>query len=117
MSVAGKKSLRKLIFNLQLNFICYDKSVMTNKSDKELVTRGMLDDAVKAILEGMDRLFGGLKAEFGGLKAEMNEKFDKIETDISYIKHDIRDIKAELSDTPSKREFNELKEKVESISA
>ena len=79
---------------------------MAKNSYKDLVTRSMLNDAVDAILKGVDKLFGGLKTE-------MNRRFDKVETDITFIKRDIRDIKAELSDTPSRREFNELKTKVD----
>jgi len=38
-----------------------------------------------------------------------------VETDIIFIKRDIRDIKAELSDTPSRREFAELKGRVDKV--
>jgi len=45
--------------------------VSKNPKD-ELVTRGMLDQAVEAILKGVDKLFGGLKKE-------MNSRFDNVE--------------------------------------
>jgi len=41
---------------------------MTKGDVNETVTRGMLDDAVTAILQGMDKLFGKLKGE-------MDERF------------------------------------------
>lgn len=83
---------------------------MTKNSNKESVTRGMLNGAVDAILLGIDKLFGGLRTE-------MNKRFDKVEADINFIKHDIRDIKTDLSLTLTRKEFNELKEKVETLSA
>jgi len=70
------------------------------------VTKSMLNDAVDVILRGMDKLFNGLKTE-------MNKRFDSVESDITFIKRDIRDIKVELSDTPSRREFNGLKTRVD----
>ncbi len=79
---------------------------MSKDDRNKPVNKGMLDEAVKAILEGMDRLFGGLKTE-------MSAEFEKIKADITFIKRDINDIKADLSDTPSRREFNELKSKVD----
>ena len=79
---------------------------MAKDSNKDLVTKSMLDDAVDVILKGMDKLFGGLKTE-------MNKRFDRVETDITFIKRDTRDIKAELSDTPSRREFKDLKTRVD----
>lgn len=83
----------------------------TNPKD-ELVTRGMLDQAVEAILKGMDNLARSLRSEFKGL---LKEEIEPVKTDTTFIKRDIRDIKAELSDTPSRREFNELKSEIGKI--
>ncbi|KKQ48430.1 MAG: hypothetical protein US68_C0033G0007, partial [Candidatus Shapirobacteria bacterium GW2011_GWE1_38_10] len=42
----------------------------------------------------------------------VDKRLDKIESDIYFVKQDVRDIKANLSDTPSRREFDKLKVKI-----
>jgi len=66
----------------------------------------MLDEAVDAILKGVDALFRQFKGE-------VDKRFDKVESEINFVKTDVRDIKADLSNTPSRKEFNELKTKVD----
>ena len=93
---------------------------MTETDHNEPVTRGMLDEAVNALLKGMDNLYERFKGEMNNLKNEMNIRFGKVEEEIhsvkvelSHVKDDINGLKADLSDTPSRREFEKLKEKVD----
>ena len=81
------------------------------KSDaNEPVTRGMLDEAVAAILEGMDSMIGGLRGE-------MNTGFENLDAKIGQTRNELKDeidgLKADLSNTTSRREFNELKARVD----
>jgi len=77
------------------------------------VVRKDLDEAVYAILTGMDNMFKDADNP-------MNKRLDKVESDIGeikndirYIKDDINGIKADLSTTVSLGKFNELKAKVD----
>ena len=83
---------------------------MIDKDDKT-VNKKMLDEAVQTILTGMNDLysrFDGVDKRFDGV----DKRLDKIESDIYFVKQDVRDIKANLSDTPSRREFDKLKVKI-----
>ena len=83
---------------------------MTTKNGDQRVTKSMLDEAVEAILKGMDNLAKSLRSEFKGL---LKEEIEPVKNDITFIKRDVRDIKVEISDTPSRREFNDLKGRVD----
>jgi len=82
---------------------------MVKDSNKDLVTKSMLNDAVDTILKGIDNLLNKLNIHLD----KMEDGLDGVETNITFIKRDVRDIKAELSDTPSRREFNSLKTRVD----
>lgn len=82
---------------------------MTKISNDELVTKGMLNEAVDTILEGINNLYAKHDQRFD----KIDKRLDKIEGDIYFIKRDVKDIKADLTDTPTKREFNDLKSKVD----
>jgi len=74
-----------------------------------------LNEAVDAILGGVDKMFQEQSKQIKSVDHSLialENKIDKVETDIVFIKRDIRGIKAELSDTPTLRQFNELKAKV-----
>ena len=96
---------------------------MNSKQDpNEPVTAGTLNEAVDAILEGMEKMVGGVRGE-------MNERFDKVdnrlqsvenrlqsvESEVRYVKDEIDGLKADLSTTPSRGEFEELKGKVNKV--
>lgn len=78
----------------------------------EPVTRKMLDQAVDAILKGMDKMVGGLRGEMNARFKAVDDRFDKVELGQKFLKDDIRGLKGELSGTPSKREFEKLKTRV-----
>lgn len=67
---------------------------MTNKSDSdEPVTRGMLNEAVDAILKGVGLMF-----------AKQNKRIDALANGQREMKRQISDLKY---DTPARKEFNE----------
>ena len=90
--------------------------MVTKVNPNEPVTREMLNDAVDAILNGVDKLVIGLRAEMNGLRAEMKLGFKKLDVKIDYTKNELIDeidgLKADLSDTPTKKEFEGLKRRV-----
>jgi archaellum component FlaC len=94
---------------------------MNSKQDpNEPVSQGMLNEAVDAIPEGMEKMIGGVHGEMKGLRGEMNSRFDKVEnrlqsveTEVRFVKDEINGLKADLSTTPSRHEFEELKTKVD----
>ncbi len=71
------------------------------------VTLGFLHEAVDAILQGVDKIIDGLKME-------MNDKFETLDTKVDFIHKDLQyqigDIK---HDTPSQKEFDDLKGRVD----
>lgn len=91
---------------------------MPKAKKQDFVTKTMLDEAVDTILKGVDGLIKQLRID---LKKEMRVEFRKelrdelepIRADVTFIKDDIRGIKADLSDTPSRRQFNQLKARVD----
>ena len=95
---------------------------MAKIDPNEPVNRGMLDDAVNVLLEGMDKLYERFKGETDSLRGEMNERFDKVENrlqkvevELSFVKDEVIGLKADFSTTPSRREFEELKARVDKL--
>lgn len=89
---------------------------MVKGNPKEPVNRGMLDEAVEAVLKGMDNLYERFTNEVKPLKGDLSalkKDVGSIKTEITFIKRDIQDIKVDLSDTPSRRESEKLEEHVQ----
>ena len=94
---------------------------MAKVDPNEPVNRKTLDEAVAAILEGMSNLVEGLRTDMNnkvdGLGIEMTTRFDGLEAKLNQTRTEFKDeidgLKADLSTTPSRREFEELKAKVE----
>ncbi|MCI0558947.1 MAG: hypothetical protein MN733_10660 [Nitrososphaera sp.] len=84
-----------------------------NYDPNEPVTRGMLNEAVDAILKGMDKIAGELRSEIRETRSELKGEVQELKVEVRYLKDDIDGLKADLSDTPSRREFNELKARVD----
>jgi len=78
---------------------------MTKGSTKDLVTRGMLDEAVDSILNGMNNMAMDLGTRIDGVDAKLTQTRNE-------LKDEINGLKADLADTPTRREFNKLKESV-----
>ena len=80
------------------------------------VTLGFLYEAVDAILQGMDKMVGEFRGEIAGSFKSVGERFDRLENKIEFVhkdlQHQIGDIK---HDTPSQKEFDDLKGRVDSF--
>ncbi len=104
---------------------------MAKKNDNRPATvkevREIVIDASEAILKGVDRMFeeqnGRIDKRFKRVDErfkqvderfkQVDERFNKLEVEISYIKDTANGLKADLADTPTKKEHEELKAKVE----
>jgi archaellum component FlaC len=93
---------------------------MAKTDPNEPITRGMLDEAVGAILDGMDKMFRMLRGDRDAGFKQVNACLEKVEEDIhgvkvelSHVKHEINGLKADISTIPSRREFEELKGRVD----
>lgn len=80
----------------------------TKESPSDHVNRGMLNDAVDTILEGMDNLFLRFKEEVNSAKTEIL----KNRRELQGLRNDFAGLKEEFSNTPTRAEFEELKSKV-----
>jgi len=89
---------------------------MIKKDPKAFITNGILDDAVDTILKGMDGMFKEerkFNTQTFATKEDLKDTKEELKTEISWVKDDIKGLTADLSVVPSKREFNELKVKVD----
>jgi hypothetical protein len=91
----------------------------TKQDPNEPVKAGILNEAVDAILEGMEKMVGGVRGEIAELKGEMNDRFDRLEGKVNgnhkELKDEIDGLKAEFSTIPSRGEYEELKTKVNKV--
>lgn len=99
---------------------------MTKKDPKGFVTNEVLtetlDEAVDTILKGMDNMFKEeRKFNFGTFATKEDLKNfatkEDLKREISWVRDDIKGLTADLADTISKKEFNQLKGKVDKYMA
>jgi uncharacterized membrane-anchored protein YhcB (DUF1043 family) len=83
---------------------------MKKVDPKEPVNRGVLDEAVEAILKGVETMFGNFRGEMNTKFAKVDERFDKLEAGQKDLQRQISDLKY---DTPTQKEFDTLKSKVD----
>ncbi|MCZ6529042.1 MAG: hypothetical protein O6949_01750 [Chloroflexi bacterium] len=89
---------------------------MAKLDPNEPVTRSMLDEAIDAILEGVGSMFKDLRGRLEGMDKrfdKVDRRLDTLEVGQSYLKDQIDGLKADLSDTPSRRQFEKLKARVD----
>ena len=89
---------------------------MTKVDPNATVTNQTLGDAVEAILEGVDRMFKEerkFNVQTFATKDELRSTKDELKNEIVWLKNDVKGLTEEFSDSPSKREFNQLKVKVD----
>lgn len=87
------------------------------------VTKSMLDEAVEAILEGGGKLIEQVKNELrteisslrSELKSDIRDTRSELKSEIGFVKDEINGLKAEFSTTPSRKEFEEVKRKVNDL--
>ena len=85
------------------------KKINPNVPVTNQVFNKTLNEAVDVILDGMDNMF---KAE-RKFNIETFATKEDLSREISWVKNDIKGLTEELSGTPSKKEFNQLKLKVD----
>ena len=78
---------------------------MKKSSHDEPVTKGVLDEAVEAILNGMNKMFSERDKRFD----QIDRRLDKLEAGQKMLQRQITDLKI---DTPTRNEFDELKGRV-----
>lgn len=76
---------------------------------KALVTNKTLGEAVDAILKGMDNIIKEEKK----FNVQTFTSKDDLSREIGWVRDDIKGLTSELSETVSKKEFNQLKGKVD----
>ena len=89
---------------------------MAKPDPNEPVTRSMLDEAIDAILGGVGSMFKDLRGRFDGMDKrfdKVDRRLDTLEVGQPYLKDQITGLKADLSDTPSRRQYEKLKTKVD----
>jgi hypothetical protein len=86
---------------------------MAKSDSSEPVNREMLDEAVSAILQGMDKMFGKLNGEMVERFGKVEEEIRGMKVELSHVKDKISGLKADLSITPSRKEFEQLKTRVD----
>lgn len=57
-----------------------------------------------------------LKREIGEIREEMATK-DDLKREIGFVRNDINDLRAEISTSPTRKEFENLKRKIDNITA
>ncbi|MCZ7545094.1 MAG: hypothetical protein M5R40_16925 [Anaerolineae bacterium] len=67
----------------------------------------IVGDAAEQILKGVDRLLKDYATRED--LARIEQKVDHISADVAHLNDEVKGLVAELSDTPSRREFEELK--------
>ena len=89
------------------------------KDPNAQITNKDLNEAVDAILAGMDKIiletrngFSNINENFATKKDLLLVK-DELKTEILWLKDDIEGVTADLVDTVSKKEHNKLKAKVD----
>lgn len=90
---------------------------MSSKVDPNApVVRKDLDEAVSTILEGIDNMFKDQNDSLNKKFSSIDQRFDNVDTKIDnvekHLKDDIKGLKADLSDTVFRKEFNQLKTRV-----
>ena len=84
------------------------------------VTNKTLNEAVDVIMKGMDKIIDTLRSEMQGLFGK-ERKFnmetfatkEDLKREASWLRDDIKGLTADLSDTVAKKEFSQLKTKVD----
>ncbi|MFV1917445.1 MAG: hypothetical protein ACC618_03135 [Patescibacteria group bacterium] len=90
---------------------------MAKASPSDPVSRGMLNEAVEAILEGIVRMFKVSDKKYNKRFEKIDKRFDRVEVKLEHSKNELKDdiggLKADLSNVPSRRQFEELKSRVD----
>ena len=86
---------------------------MSKNKSSQPATREVLDEAVDILLEGMDKLYEKFKGDMNTGFGNIENRLRSVEVELSHVKDEINGLKADLSNTPTRREFEELKVRVD----
>lgn len=83
---------------------------MTKQDPNAPVTLKMLNEAIDAILRGVERMFDRQDKRIDQRFKKVDQRFDRLETDVRDVRR--RMIDREM-DTPTRKEFDYLKARVD----
>ena len=89
---------------------------MDSKKQNGNATKKDLQEFGDAILSGMQEMFDQQDKRFDNVEGRLDnleQNVSELKMDMRQVKDDMKGIKAEFSDTPTKREFSELRERVD----
>ncbi len=86
---------------------------MAKVNPKEPINRGVLNDAVDTILKGVDNLLANRNKQYNKRFDKVDSGLKKLEVGQKGLKNEMDGLKAEFSNTPSRKEFGELKARVD----
>jgi len=98
-----------------------EKSLLTTLKKAGVVTKKDLSDELaefhfNIVKPDLDKRFNKVDSRLNkvecGLK-KVDSRLNKVETELRYVKDEVKGVKVELSNTPSLKQFNQLKTKVE----
>lgn len=93
---------------------------MANDDSKPINKKEMIEVMIgfsESILNGVQTMFDKHEESNNKRFDSIENRLDKLETDVSEVKDEIKGIKSDLSTTVTKKEFNELKTKVDQYTA
>ncbi len=89
------------------------------KNTSSVVTNKKLDEAVEAMLNGMDLMLRNLREENSRLHEETSEKIDRFKSENAgqhaHIRDDISYLKAMASTAPTREEFENMKKRLQKL--
>lgn len=110
--IAAIREIRTLLLEEELKD--YRERISQIPDPNQPVTRAMLDEAVDAILKGVQSVINevwSVQADIIELKDDMAD----VKNNVKWMKDDIEGLKAEFSNAPNRREFKNLKTRVQKL--
>ena len=94
---------------------------MTKRDPKAFATNEIIDDAVDTLLKGMDNMLEeqkkifATKEDLNNVREDMKSLATKedLKREVGWLKDDIKGLTADLSGVPTRKEFNQVKTKVD----
>lgn len=67
----------------------------------------------KAVTEVTETIIDGVEGMFHKQNKKFDNRFNQLESDVSHVKNNINNLKADISTTPTRKEFSDLKSRVD----
>ena len=90
---------------------------MVKRNPKATVTNEVLDEAVQAILGGIDKLFENVATKDDLKDVASKKDIQRLEYKIDELDIEVKNLKVDVALTPSLKQFNDLKLKVDKIAS